>query len=249
MRRLIGVVAELNRFPVKSMAGEELAEADVRWSGLRGDREYGFVKTDRLSRFPWFTGRDHSPMLRYRAVSTGDYGPAGLPVEVTTPDGRRLGIGDPALADEIAAAAGGPVQLMQLSRGTYDSMPVSLVTRATLAAIDATHGAPLDPRRFRINIVIDSAERDIEWRGGTIEFGLDGARLAVVRPIERCAMITIDPDSAARDAGVMRTVAQRFGNQVGEYASVLRQGPIRVGDEVYLLDAATTPAAAVAEPA
>ncbi|MFC3712388.1 MOSC domain-containing protein [Sphingoaurantiacus capsulatus] len=247
MRRLIGVVAELNRFPVKSMAGEELAEAEVRWSGLRGDREYGFVKADSLRRFPWFTGRDHSALLRYRAASAGDYGSAGLPVEVATPDGRRLGVGDPALAKELAAAAGGPVQLIQLSRGTYDSMPVSLVTRATLAVIDAAHGASLDPRRFRINIVIDSAERDIEWRGRSIEFGLDGARLAVVRPIERCAMITIDPDTAGRDASVMRTVARQFGNEVGEYASVLRQGPVRIGDEVYLVDEAAAPVAITSE--
>ncbi len=39
MRRRVGVVAALNRYPVKSMAGETLAEADLRWSGLRGAPE------------------------------------------------------------------------------------------------------------------------------------------------------------------------------------------------------------------
>jgi uncharacterized protein YcbX len=244
MRRLIGVVSGLNRYPVKSMAGEALAEADVRWAGVRGDREYGFVFADRPRRFPWLSGRDLSALPCYRPLVTGDYGTAGLPVDVETPAGRRLPIAAPALAEELAGAVATPLQLVQLSRGAYDSMPLSLVTRATLTAIDAAHGAPVDPRRFRINIVIDSAERETGWRDRSIEFGRDGPRLAVVRPIERCALITIDPDSGARDPRVMRTVAQAFGNEVGEYASVLREGPIRLGDEVYLVDEA--PAAAEA---
>lgn len=235
MRRLVGVVAALNRYPVKSMAGEELAEAEVRWSGLRGDREYSYVFADRPRRFPWLSGRDLSALLCYRTITTGDYGASGLPVEVVTPEGRRMSIAEPSLVDELATVVSAPLQLVQISRGAYDSMPLSLVTRSTLAAVDAAHGAPLDPRRFRINIVIDSAERETAWRHRTIEFGLDGPRLAVTRPIERCAMITIDPDTAERDPAIMRTIARQFGNEVGEYASVLRQGAIRVGDEVYLV--------------
>lgn len=232
MRRLVGVVAGLNRYPVKSMAGEELAAAELRWSGLRGDREYGFIRTDRPRRFPWLTARDVADLVRHRPFC-GDYQPTGLPVDVLTPEGARLGIGDPALAAWLASAAGTEVQLVQLSRGAYDSMAVSLATRATFEAVSAAHGAAVDPRRFRINLVVDSAERDIAWRHHILQFGAGGAKLAVTQPIERCVMITIDPDTAERDAAVMRTVAQRFDNQVGEYASVLAPGPIRLGDEVY----------------
>lgn len=248
MRRLVGVVAGLNRYPVKSMAGEELAETELRWPGLLGDREYGFVRTDRPRRFPWLTARDVADLVRHRPLC-GDYGPTGLPVDVLTPDGVRLAIGDPALAARLASAAGTEVQLVQLSRGAYDSMPVSLATRATFEAIAAAHGAAVDPRRFRINLVIDSAERDIAWRHHILEFGAGGARLVVTRPIKRCVMITIDPDTAERDAALMRTVAQGFGDEIGEYASVLAPGPISLGDEVYATPVGASAAAPRAVPA
>lgn len=235
MRRRVGVVAALNRYPVKSMAGETLAEADLRWSGLRGDREYGFVFADRPRRFPWLSGRDVASLVRYRPLC-GDYGAAGLPVEVVTPAGERLPISSPELVAALSAEARASLQLVQLSRGAYDSMAVSVGSRATLTAVAAAHGGPIDPRRFRFNLVIDSAERDSLWRHRILEIGSGGARLMLVRPIERCALITIDPDSATRDPSIMRTVARQLGNEVGEYASVLAPGPIRAGDEVHMIE-------------
>jgi uncharacterized protein YcbX len=69
-----------------------------------------------------------------------------------------------------------------------------------------------------------------------LAFGEDegGAKLLVNDFIPRCAMITVAPDNAARDASVLRTVAQRFGNNLGSYCATLRRGPIRVGDRVRL---------------
>lgn len=247
MGRIVGVVAGINRYPVKSLAGEALGAAEIRWTGIRGDREYAFVHADRLSRFPWFTARDVAGLIRYAAVCEGPYGPSGLPVKVRTPDGRLLAVSDPELVAELSAAAGAPIRPLQLSRGAHDAMPISVVTTVTLAAIDAAHGTPLDPRRFRINLIVESDERDTAWRHRVIEIGRDGPRLAISRPIERCAMITIDPDTSARDPSIMRTVARAFGNEAGEYASVLKPGIIGVGDEIRLLDEAPVTAGEIAE--
>jgi uncharacterized protein YcbX len=229
--RVVGRVVALHRFPVKSMAGETPQELDLRWTGARGDREYGFVFADRPSRFPWFTGRDLSALTQYRAIAR-DYAPAGLPVEIRTPDGRGFAVSDPALKAELEARAGRPLQLVQLSRGTYDSMPVSVASTASFAALDGAHGGVVDPGRFRINIVVESDERDSDWRGQALHFGEQGPVLAMMRPIERCAMITIDPATGTRDPSIMRTVARAFGNELGEYGSVLRTGRLRVGDAV-----------------
>ena len=46
---LAGRVAELYRFPVKSMAGEPLTSADVSWNGLAGDRRWAFIRAGRES--------------------------------------------------------------------------------------------------------------------------------------------------------------------------------------------------------
>jgi len=51
-------------------------------------------------------------------------------------------------------------------------------------------------------------------------------------PDLRCVMINLDPDSAAKDARVMKTVVRLNQNNAGVYATVVRTGTIRVGDRV-----------------
>ena len=118
-------------------------------------------------------------------------------------------------------------------------MPVSVLSTATHAALDEAHGAPLDRRRFRANILIDSDVRESEWRGRRIRFGRlapDGAELLAAEAIPRCALITIDPDNGIRDPAIMRTVAQQFANLIGIYAMPARPGIVRLGDVAYLTD-------------
>ncbi|WP_376095153.1 MOSC domain-containing protein [Roseomonas sp. CCTCC AB2023176] len=159
---------------------------------------------------------------------------------MTLPGGGAMALDDPDLASRLGRAAGVEVAPIHLGRGTFDAMPVSLASTAGLAAVGAAHGTPLDRRRFRLNVLIESDEPDSAWWGGILAFGTgaDGARVALGEGIPRCAMITLDPDSAARDASVLRTVAQRFGDLVGTYGATGRPGLIRMGDEVRLHRAA-----------
>ena len=95
--QIVGRVAGLYRYPVKSMGGEELRQANVKWSGIEGDRRYAFVRTDdgqHLTQidFPWFTGREYPPLVTYRAAYAD-----GADVMVTTPDGAQHAVGSAAL--------------------------------------------------------------------------------------------------------------------------------------------------------
>lgn len=202
---LLGKVLGLARFPVKSLAGEALPEAELRWTGLAGDRQYAFVQQGHHGRFPWLTGRDLSEMVRYRPRFMQPEDTRASPVQVTAPDGGEYDLRDAALADRLSAESGKPSALIQMGRGVFDQMPVSVITTASLAMLDRLHGAALDARRFRINILIDSDAPETEWAGRMLEFG-DGTRLLVNGPAPRCAMITICPETATRDAGVLRTV-------------------------------------------
>jgi uncharacterized protein len=230
----VGRVAGLARYPVKSMAGEAVGELDLRWPGAHGDRQYAFVRRGNRSRFPWLTARDVPSLVLHRPAYRDPADPRHSPLAVVTPAGESLPLDHPALAASLAAAAGTEVDLIQVGRGVFDSMPLSLTTTAFLAAVDAAHGAALDPRRFRMNVVIDSAGSDAAWRGGVLAFGEgeDGARILVNDGIPRCAMVTVDPETAARDVTVLRTVAQRFDNAIGSYCATVRQGMIRLGDAV-----------------
>lgn len=238
MGQIVGHVAALNRFPVKSMAGEALEAAEIDWQGMEGDRQWALLFQGDTTRFPWCTGRDLSSLVLHRAGYADPARPKTSPVEVTAPDGWHGDLTDPALIARLSGSAGRPLSLLQLGIGCYDAMPVSIVTTAGHKLVEAAHGSPLDLRRFRVNIVVDSDVPESEWRGRRLTFGEEdaGAALLVTDNIPRCAMTTIDPDSGVRDPAVLRTIAQRFGNGYGVYASTARKGAVRVGDAVRAMD-------------
>ncbi len=51
----IGHVEAIFRYPVKSMAGERLEEAQLGWHGLYRDRRMAFRRIDDRGGFPWLT--------------------------------------------------------------------------------------------------------------------------------------------------------------------------------------------------
>jgi uncharacterized protein len=238
MGPLIGTVAALARFPVKSMGGEALERAELGWTGLAGDRQWAFVARERSSRFPWFTGRKLSRLVCYRAAYVDPDDPKNSPVLVTAPDGGTCLIDEPELAERLERDSGEPISLLRLGRGTYDAMPVSLASTAGHAELEASHGTAIDQRRFRINIVVETDMPMRVWAGRRLAIGsaADGPELVVAAPIERCVMITIDPDTGVRDPWLMRTVALQFANHYGVYANVTRPGALALGDDVRLRD-------------
>jgi uncharacterized protein YcbX len=60
------------------------------------------------------------------------------------------------------------------------------------------------------------------------------AKLLVSAPIDRCIMITIDPDTGQRNPAILRTVVERFDNFIASRCSPAALGTIRVGDRVRL---------------
>ena len=55
MVRKVGEVEALFRYPMKSMGGEALEEAELGWHGLDGDRRLAFRRIDDRRGFPWLT--------------------------------------------------------------------------------------------------------------------------------------------------------------------------------------------------
>lgn len=238
MTRIIGHVSALNRFPVKSMAGEALALAEVDWQGIEGDRQYAFYYKGNGTRFPWLTARAVPAMVLHKAGFADREAPRTSAVMVETPEGALVPLDDPMLHADLEAAAGAPVALMQVARGIYDAMPISIQTSAGHARLETVHGSALDPRRFRINVTIESDLDPQEFQGLRLAFGADEGGVVVhcADPIPRCMLITIDPDTAAKDVGILRTVAQQFGNAYGIYAGPARPGLIRIGDPVRIIE-------------
>jgi uncharacterized protein YcbX len=194
----VGVVAALYRFPVKSMRGELLDEARVGWFGIEGDRQYAFVRSDNTSWFPWLTGRDVPDLLRYTPRFLEPANTTASPIMVRTPDGAEVLLDSDVLRNDLAARRGGPVHLMQLERGTFDAAPVSLISLATVEDLGTQIGMPMDPVRFRQNILLDLGAAapyvEEEWQERLLTFGGDDrARVLLNRREKRCMMITLTP--------------------------------------------------------
>lgn len=234
----VGRVAALWRYPVKSMAPEAVPDAEVSWHGVAGDRRWAFVREHgEGSGFPWLTIRERPDMVRYRPRLGDPSRPNASAVVVTTPTGAELDVTDPALAAELGGGLGrglGGVRALKLDRGTFDTLPLSLITRQSVEGLGVLAGRPLDVGRFRPNLLIDApgggAFPEDGWTGCTLRIG--DALVRIDARDQRCVVVNIDPRTAARDPIVLRTVARRRQARVGVYGTTARPGRVAVGDPV-----------------
>jgi uncharacterized protein YcbX len=232
----LATVAALWRYPVKGLAGEPLDAAPLKWAGVAGDRRWAFLFDGDTSRFPWFTSRRHSPLLRWTARLADPEDPEHSAIAVTAPDGTMRDIADPELRAALGDAAGRPLRLIRSGRGLFDAFPLSLLGTGTVRAIGERSGhEALDARRFRPNLLIEAEPfAEESWVGATLQLGErdDAPRIRLDTPNERCVVISIDPETAERDPLVQRAVVQERANRTGLYATVARPGTVHAGDPV-----------------
>jgi uncharacterized protein len=215
------------------MAAEALDEVNVSWHGLAGDRRWAFVQNGlERSGFPWLTIRERSDMWQYRPSFTDPDRPDTSRMLVRTPDGRELDVVNPALAAELGAG----VRVIKQNRGVFDVSPLSLTTRQSVAAIGELVGDTLEPRRFRPNILVESAGgepfAEDRWVGRVLQIG--AARMRVELRDERCVMVNVNPATSERDASVLKAIARERDACLGVYGSTVTPGRIAVGDPVLL---------------
>ena len=156
----------------------------------------------------------------------------GRPVDLRLLEGPHAAL--------AAAHLGRPVRLALAPRGqVVYGASVSLVATASLADLASRlpGAAPLDPARFRANLVVETDVAWLEdtWAGRDVVVG--DAVLRVAGPIPRCAVVDLDPDTGVRDRPVLRALAtlrpdgpERRG--FGVDATVVRPGLVRPGDPV-----------------
>jgi uncharacterized protein YcbX len=124
-----------------------------------------------------------------------------------------------------------------LPAGTFfDCATVHLVTTATLEQLRSIAPASrFETPRFRPNLVIQPANAGFvenHWIGRTLELG--NVLLRIDGPCPRCVMTTLAQGDLPKDPMVLRTAVQENQGNVGVYASVIRGGRVRKGDEVFL---------------
>jgi uncharacterized protein len=209
-------VAELWRYPVKSLAGERLEHAEVRPDGLAGDRLVQVYD----ARGRVITARNHPDLLGHR----GTLGPDGEPLVDGWPWSSTEAAG------VIAHAVGWKARLERFTgEERFDVLPLLVATDGAIAALG------VDGRRLRPNVVVGGVDglAEREWPGRRLQIGVVVVAVAKLRA--RCVMTTYDPDTQAQDPGVLRRIVREFGGTMALDCAVVTPGPIRVGDPVALL--------------
>lgn len=257
-RREIGVVSALWRYPVKSLRGEPLAEAEVTENGLLGDRVWALREMERGG---IMSARTWAAMLHLGAAYGGDVG-ADRRVRIELPDGRSI-FADSAEAsmvlselfrrqvrlERIRTERPSAEELEAIMRGEafpprrdfFDEDVIHLMASGTLAHLRKLRPeSDFDPRRFRANIYVDTGDDsdgfiEDRWLNGTLEIGAD-VRIAGMVPSIRCAMTTHSQWGLPHDPAVLRTAWQHHQAYVGVFASVAASGKIGVGDVVFLVN-------------
>jgi uncharacterized protein YcbX len=209
-------VAELWRFPVKSMRGERLDTARITEDGVVGDRIVHI-----RGRHNVLTAR-----TRYRLLGlTATTGPDGEPLV----DNRTWD--HPLTLAAIKQAAGPdaePVRYTGPER--FDVLPLLVATDGAIAELGH------DGRRLRPNVVIGGvpglAERD--WPGKALRIG------EVIIGVEslrgRCVMTTIDPDTGEQNLDVLRRINREFDGRVALNCWVVSGGQLTIGDPVEVVE-------------
>lgn len=210
-------IAELWRYPVKSMAGERLEAVQVGPDGFVGDRVvHASGAGGRI-----ITARTHPRLLGLHAT----LGPEGEPLV----DGRPWSAPD--IQSAVQVAAGKDARLVRYhGPERFDVLPLLIGTDGAFAALGVDH------RRLRPNIVVGGVDglTERQWPGRRLRIGEVIVEVAKLRA--RCVMTTYDPDSLEQDVSVLRRIASRFGGTMALDCGVVTGGRIAVGDPVELLE-------------
>jgi uncharacterized protein len=236
MALAVGKISEMHRYPVKSFAGESLSSCTIESYGLFGDRFYAFRDETKEGWAGYITARDVPELLGYQArLIDGE-------VSVSAPDGRVMEWND-GLRKEVQQYSGRKISMADYRLKSderphlmaVDEASVLLITDRTLRRLEEIWGKPVKAGRFRANFLIALDENgwdESQWIGKRLRIG--EAQLQVEKACERCAMITIDPESLERDPSLLKAVYEKMDLNFGVYASVRKPGRIQVGDKVYL---------------
>lgn len=247
-------VASLHRYPVKGFSPERVARfALARGAYVPGDRL--FTIENGPSGFDpaaprWQPKIKYLMLMRNEALARlrtrYDDETCTLVVEH---EGREIGRGDlstaegreaveSCLAEALPRELRGPPKVLAAPDGFRftDSRRgyVSMINRASVSAIEGWFGRPIDPLRFRGNLLVEGLEpwAEFDLVGQTLETR-SGLALEVTDRIVRCAATEVDPDTGARDMDIPDALRRHLGHaDCGVYAEVVRSGSIAEGDRL-----------------
>jgi len=246
-------IAQLWRYPVKSLLGERLPTAHLVDDGIEGDRMWGIQ--DRCDGRILTARREPRLLFASSRLAAGD-----LPV-VILPDGQEVAGTGPVTDAALSAWLGKPVTLVAASdshagnaeyfadatddasqaiewtmpKGRFvDAFPVLLISTAGLRSGAVAYPAGAwDVRRFRPNILIQlDGEGWTEDASADRQLRVGSAQLIPRQRCIRCTMVNRAQPGLDTDVNIFKTLHRTHGGKAGMWTQVTQPGPISEGDLV-----------------
>jgi uncharacterized protein YcbX len=249
---VVGQVAELWRYPVKSFQGERVERLEVGPGGAAGDRRLAVV--DPAAR-KVLSAKRWADLLLASARTEGD----GGGIVVTLPDGSEHEADDPGVHAALSAWLGLDVRLeappadgvypMEMYSGMSDEDTplfdwpgppgtwLDLADAHWLTSASLRAGASLHPdgdwdvRRFRPTALFE-VDGDAFAEDGWSAVDAGSVRSEVLMPTMRCSMPSRAQPGLERDKAIGTTIRDGHDNNLGLYAKITEAGTISVGDDV-----------------
>lgn len=257
-------IASLYRYPVKGLSPEPLDRAILETDAyFPGDRLFaiengpsGFDAADpqHQPKIKFLMLMRHEMLARLRTRfddATGDIviayeGGEVLRASTVTAEGRGLiaAFFEGFMPDELR----GKPRLLRAPDGfRFTDSPsghVSIINLASVADLETRMGVPLDPLRFRGNIMVEGLEPWAEFDlVGEELAAASGLRLKVTKRIDRCAATNVDPVSGVRDLQIPKALMSAYGHiDCGVYCRIVAGGALSRGERL-ARSAAPAPAA------
>lgn len=248
-------ITEIWRYPVKSMLGEQLDEANVGPGGFQGDRRWAVVDAqsgvslsakryaDLLCCRAWTS--DGEVMIR---LPDGSEFPAGsadaahglsdlLGRRVTTRAAEATETIQHEFPTAITEGEGEPFLWEPGTEAFFDSATLHLLTTATLSELQRLQPDSIFHRaRFRPNLLVGINEIGFVENGWVDkDVTLGSLRCRVVDQTKRCVMVTRAQGELPRDSEVIRTIFEYNNGNAGVALQMRESGMLRCGSEVRIL--------------
>jgi uncharacterized protein YcbX len=233
---VVGRVAALSVFPVKSTAGQSVPSVVLTERGVVHDREWavytadGGIASGKTSR----RFRKVEGLMAWRSAAPSD--PQAAP-SLLAPDGEVYAVDDPAASLALSQAFG---QALELRREGdvphHDDCPVHLVTTSSLREVEQVVGGQVAPRRSRANIVLETdGDGFVEdaWEGADLVMGDVVLRLGPGMP--RCVMVDMPQAGVPAEPPMLKALGNAHDVLLGLQAHVLRAGTVSLGDDARLV--------------
>lgn len=255
----IGTIKSLWRYPVKSMAGNEMTIVTITENhGVEGDRQFALIDESDGRVGSAKNPRKWLDLLNFQATLNED----DSEVTIQFPNGKTVSSSESQCNEilstyfqrtiklesnvpELAQVSNyipdkDTIETFQTHPGTFfDGAPIHIVTTASIKQLEQCYSeGDFSIQRFRPNIVIETDPSLIgfienEWMGKVLVFQ-DGVRLKLIDHTPRCVMTTVAQSSLPADSEILKTIYRENKACVGVYAEVITAGIVRQATEIHI---------------